>query len=101
MDAELTDFFNNMTRTFQREIEALRTDMNAQLRDVREEIRNVHAEIRGVKTEMRNTQERIGKVSDDYREARRTRDIRAISIEARLEEVERRLTDLEGGEKAH
>lgn len=97
MDPELAEFLTNMTRTFQREVEALRADMTEQIREVRADMRDVREEIRSFKAEVRDVRDRISKVADDYRDARRVRDIRAISVEARLEEVERRLTDLEGG----
>ena len=100
MDAELAEFLTDMTRTFQREVEALRAGMTEQIREVRADMRDVK-EIRSFKAEVRDVRDRIYKVGDDYREARRVRDIRTISIEARLEEVERRLTDLEGGSNAH
>lgn len=79
-----------MSRSLERKIDALHDELHAELRDVREEIR-------GVKAGMREMSDRISNVGMDYREARRVRDLRTISLESRIEELERRMSEYEGG----
>lgn len=90
VDRESREFLENISQALERRIDGLRDELHAELRDVREAIR-------GMKTEMRETREQIRNVGSDYREARRARDIRTISVESRLEELERRMSEYENG----
>jgi chromosome segregation ATPase len=93
MDAELKDYLNNIARSSDSRFD----DVNAQLHDVRGEIRDVREEMRSMRTEMREMSQRITNVGMDYREARQVRDVRAIALEGRVNELERRMSELEGG----
>jgi len=87
MDAELKDYLDNIARSFDHRFD----DLNAQLEDVRGEIRDVREEMRSMRTEMRGMPQQISDVGSDYREARQVRDVRAIALEARVNELERRM----------
>ena len=95
MDAELKAFLENFSNSFERrflELEGslreLESSLLAELRDIREEVRTV-------KSDRRETVSRVDRAVDDYREARRNRELRTLSLEGRVEEIERRLN--EGG----
>jgi uncharacterized coiled-coil protein SlyX len=76
-------------------------DLNAQLKDVRVEIRDVREEMRSMRTEMRGMSQRISDAGSGItRQARQVRDMRAIALEARVRELERRMSELEGDRQA-
>lgn len=93
MDTELKDYLDNIARSFENRFD----DLNAELRDVRAEMRDVREEVRSFKTDLREMSQRISDVGSDYREARQVRDVRAIALESRVNELERRMSELEAG----
>src|SRR5579884_2929318 len=93
LDAELKEYLDKIAGAFDRRMDGLRDE----LRDVRSEMRDVREEVRSFKNDLRDMSQRISNVGMDYYEARRVRELRSIGLEARMTEVERRLSELEGG----
>jgi len=93
MDNELEEYLENLARRCHRKFD----QFEAELHGLREDLRDFRQEVHAMCADVSEHSHRIGYLRTDYYEARRVRDLRTIGLEARVNELERRLSELEGG----